>query len=58
VGDALAQMDREQYDVLITDLNIEKPGDGFGVIAAMHVVQPKYTNIIWTAYPVVSPSLR
>ena len=51
VADALAQMDLTKYDLLVSDLNIEKPGDGFAVIAAMKVRQPTCTNIILTAYP-------
>jgi DNA-binding NtrC family response regulator len=51
VADALAQMYLTKYDVLVSDLNIEKPGDGFSVIAAMRVAQPKCTNIILTACP-------
>jgi DNA-binding NtrC family response regulator len=38
VSEALAQMDRAQFEVLITDLNIEKPGDGFAVVAAVNVI--------------------
>ena len=41
VSDALAQIDLSKYDVLVSDLNIEKPGDGFAVIAAMKVSQLK-----------------
>jgi two-component system response regulator YesN len=51
VADALVQMDLTKYDVLISDLNIEKPGDGFAVVAGMKVRQPTCTNIILTAYP-------
>jgi DNA-binding NtrC family response regulator len=51
VSDALAQMDLNKHDVLISDLNIEKPGDGCSVIAAMRVLQPKCTNVILTGYP-------
>jgi YesN/AraC family two-component response regulator len=51
VNDALAQMDLIKCDVLISDLNIEKPGDGFVVVAAMKVRQPECANIILTAYP-------
>jgi DNA-binding NtrC family response regulator len=51
VSDALARMDLTTYDVLVSDLNIEKPGDGFAVIAAMKVRQPTCTNIILTAHP-------
>lgn len=51
VADALTQMDLARYDVLISDLNIEKPGDGFAVIAAMKVKQPRCAKIVLTAYP-------
>ena len=51
VSDALAQIDLSKYDVLVSDLNIEKPGDGFAVIAAMKVRQPRCVNIILTASP-------
>jgi DNA-binding NtrC family response regulator len=51
VADALAQMDVTKYDVLVSDLNIEKPGDGVAVIAASKVRQPTCANIILTAYP-------
>ncbi len=44
-------MDLTKYDVLISDLNIEKPGDGFAVVAAMKVRQPTCASIILTAYP-------
>jgi DNA-binding NtrC family response regulator len=51
VAEAIAHISQSQYDVLITDLNIEKPGDGFAVIATMNILQPKCINIILTAYP-------
>jgi len=51
VSDALAQIDLTKYDVLVSDLNIEKHGDGFAVISAMKVRQPTCANIILTAYP-------
>jgi DNA-binding NtrC family response regulator len=58
VADALAQMDHNKYDVLISDLNIEKPGDGFSVVAAMHDLQPKCTNVILTGYPDFESALQ
>ena len=51
VDDALAQMGLTKYDVLISDLNIEKPGDGLVVVAAMKIMQPRCANIILTAHP-------
>lgn len=57
VADA-PEMDHNKYDVLISDLNIEKPGDGFSVIAAMHTLQPKCTNVILTGYPDFDSALQ
>jgi len=58
VADALAEMDHNKYDVLISDLNIEKPGDGFSIIAAMHTRQPKCANVILTGYPDFESALQ
>ena len=50
---SIVYLDGSLYkDVLIiSDLNIEKPGDGFAVIAAMKVKQSRCANTILTAYP-------
>jgi ActR/RegA family two-component response regulator len=51
VGDALTQINCLRYDVLLCDLNIEKPGDGFAVIGAMRYAQPHCISLVLTAYP-------
>src|SRR5579863_3084001 len=51
VGEALAQVNSTHYDVLLCDLNIEKPGDGFVVISAMRYAQPHCLGFVLTAYP-------
>lgn len=51
VSDALAEVNNTKYDVLVSDLNIHKPGDGFLVIAAMHLFQPKCVNLVVTGFP-------
>jgi ActR/RegA family two-component response regulator len=51
VGDALAQINCVHYDVLLCDLNVEKPGDGFVVISAMRHAQPQCVSLVLTAYP-------
>jgi two-component system, NtrC family, response regulator AtoC len=58
VSDALAQANRTKYDVLVSDLNIKEPGDGFLVIAAMRLFQPKCINIVLTAYPTVDNAVQ
>lgn len=51
VSDALAQVSRTKCDALVSDLNIHEPGDGFLVIAAMHLQQPECVNVVLTGYP-------
>jgi DNA-binding NtrC family response regulator len=51
VSDTLAQVNRNKYDVLVSDLNIHEPGDGFLVIAAMRLLQPNCVNLVLTGYP-------
>jgi ActR/RegA family two-component response regulator len=51
VGDALIQINSMPFDVLLCDLNIEKPGDGFAVIGTMRYAQPHCISLVLTAYP-------
>ena len=51
VRDALTQINCMHYDVLVCDLNVEKPGDGFVVISAMRYAQPQCVSLVLTAYP-------
>ena len=51
VSDALTHINCLHYDVLLCDLNIEKPGDGFAVIGAMRYAQPNCVTLVLTAYP-------
>jgi hypothetical protein len=40
-NEAHARMDPAKYDVLILDLNIEKPGDGFAVSERTSAAVPR-----------------
>lgn len=51
VAEALAIIASSTFDVLLTDLNIGEPGDGFTVVSAMRRTQPQATTLILTAYP-------
>jgi len=51
VPDALTEINSRHFDVLLCDLNIEKPGDGFVVISAMRYAQPHCISLVLTAYP-------
>lgn len=58
VPEALQFINRTQYDVLISDLNIGEPGDGFTVVSAMRRTQPDCRNIILTGYPGFETALQ
>jgi len=58
VPEALRLITSEKYDVLIADLNIGQPGDGFTVTSAMRRVQPNVLTIILTGYPAFQAALR
>ncbi len=51
VSEALTQITSSQFDVLISDLNIGHPGDGFTVVSAMRRTQPLCVTLILTGYP-------
>jgi ActR/RegA family two-component response regulator len=51
VPEALRIIDQRSFDVLLTDLNIGGPADGFILVSAMRRVQPKSATFILTGYP-------
>jgi YesN/AraC family two-component response regulator len=51
VGEALELIQRHKFDVLISDLNIGEPADGFIVVSAMRRLQPEAVTFILTGYP-------
>jgi len=58
VAEALGEINNYQFDVLLTDLNIHREGDGFLVIGAMRHVQPNCRNFILTGYPGFETALQ
>lgn len=58
VADALRAVHSRQFDVLIADLNIGEPGDGFTVVSAMRRTQPNCCNFILTGYPAFQSALE
>jgi len=58
VPEALALITNQQFDVLISDLNIGQPGDGFTVVSAMRRTQPDATTLILTGYPAFETALE
>jgi YesN/AraC family two-component response regulator len=51
VPEALAAIQSQTFDILLADLNIGEPGDGFTVVSAMRRTQPGVVTIILTGYP-------
>jgi DNA-binding NtrC family response regulator len=51
VNEALAKIWSEQFDILVSDLNLPKPNAGFTVIEEMRKAQPRCINFILTGYP-------
>src|ERR1700682_1921577 len=57
VTEALKQIASQPFDVLITDLHMPEPGDGFAVITAMRHFQPEVVNLVCSSYPDVQRSM-
>jgi YesN/AraC family two-component response regulator len=58
VTEALGLITQRKFDVLISDLNIGHPGDGFTVVSAMRTHQPDALRFILTAYPAFESALE
>jgi DNA-binding response OmpR family regulator/PAS domain-containing protein len=58
VADALERISHKTYDVLLSDLNIGEPGDGFTVVSAMRRVQPAASTFILTGYPDIESAIQ
>jgi DNA-binding response OmpR family regulator len=58
VADAISAISSQPFDILISDLNIGEPGDGFTVVSAMRRTQPKARSFILTGYPDFDSALR
>lgn len=58
VPEALGLIQKEQFDVLLSDLNIGQPGDGFTIVSAMRRVQPNAVTVIITGYPAFETALE
>jgi DNA-binding NtrC family response regulator len=58
VQDALALITKFRFDVLVADLNIGEPGDGFTVVSAMRRTHPETVTLILTGYPDFQSALQ
>jgi DNA-binding NtrC family response regulator len=58
VPDALTAIARQAFDILVTDLNIGQPGDGFTVVSAMRRTYPDALTLILTGFPAFDRALQ
>jgi CheY-like chemotaxis protein len=57
VAEALKQIATQRFDVLITDLHMPEPGDGFAVVTAMRHSQPHVLTIVCSGFPDVQKAM-
>ena len=57
VTEALAYITTQAFDVLITDLHMPDPGDGFTVVSAMRHTQPNALTMLVSGYPDVQSAM-
>jgi ActR/RegA family two-component response regulator len=58
VAEALQKITSQQFEVLVSDLNIGNPGDGLTVVSAMRRTQPEAVTMILTGYPAFETALE
>jgi DNA-binding response OmpR family regulator len=57
VTEALKHIATDRFDVLITDLHMPNPGDGFTVVTAMRHSQPEALTLLVSGYPDVQSAM-
>jgi DNA-binding response OmpR family regulator len=57
VAEALQHIASESFDVLITDLHMPNPGDGFTVVTAMRHSQPNALTLLVSGFPDVQSAM-
>lgn len=58
VSEALNYIATQQFDILLSDLNIGEAGDGFTVVSAMRRTQPHAATFILTGFPAFESALE
>ena len=57
VTEALRHITTESFDVLITDLHMPNPSDGFALVTAMRHTQPEALTLLVSGYPDVKSAM-
>lgn len=50
VAEALEKIRQQEFDILLSDLNIESKSDGYRVVRAMQALNPACVTVILTGY--------
>ena len=58
VAEALAAIKAHRFDVLLSDINIDRESDGFTVVGAMRQANPDCVTILLTGYPAIETAVR
>jgi ActR/RegA family two-component response regulator len=58
VTEALKQIATQSFDVLITNLHMPEPGDGFALVTAMRHSQPQVLTMVVSDYPDVQKAMN
>ena len=58
VSEALKLIVNEHFDVLLSDLHMPGPGDGFTVVSAMRHTHPTAVTIVMSGYPALQESMN
>lgn len=58
VAEGIQKIQNQEFDLLLSDLNIEREGDGYDVVRAMQKVNPTCAVMILTAYPAVESAVE
>lgn len=51
VAEALQEIQKQEFDLLLSDLNIEGERDGYNIVRAMRKLNPNCINIVLTGFP-------
>jgi len=57
VGEALHLIGMETFDVLLCDLHMPGPGDGFTVVSAMRHTNPDAVTLLFSGYPALQEAM-
>lgn len=58
VGEALSLINKETFDVLLSDLHMPGAGDGFTVVSAMRHTNPGAITLVFTGYPALQEAMN